>query len=139
VFRPCSPWIADLIKQDTEKCIKNGWMRPGTGPYASPIVAAKQPAKGPDARRKCGDYTRLNESRCAEECRFPVKSQAKVTARLAGSTIFCTLDLCSGYHQLKLTPESVEADGGDHPAGPSMSQLQPHSVCMDCLAYFRCS
>ncbi len=24
VCRPCSPWIADLIKQDTEKRIKNG-------------------------------------------------------------------------------------------------------------------
>jgi hypothetical protein len=104
VCRPCSPWIADLIKQDTEKRIKNGWMRPGTGPYASPIVAAKQPAKGPDARRICGDYTRLND--CAEECRFPVKNQAEVTARLAGSKFFCTLDLRSGYHQLKLTPKA---------------------------------
>ena len=78
VCRPCSPWIADLIKQDTEKRLKSGFYRPGSGPYASPIVAAKQPAKGPDARRICVDYTRLND--CAEECRYPVKNQAEVTA-----------------------------------------------------------
>jgi hypothetical protein len=90
VCRPCSPWIADLIKQDTEKRLKSGFYRLGSGPYASPIVAAKQPAKGPDARRICVDYTRLNE--CAVECRYPVKNQAEVTARLAGSKYFCTLD-----------------------------------------------
>jgi hypothetical protein len=52
------------------------------------------------------DYNRLNE--CAVECRYPVKNQAEVTARLAGSKYFCTLDLRSGYHQpaLKLTPKA---------------------------------
>jgi hypothetical protein len=43
------------------QCIINGQARAffstGSGPDASPIVAAKQPAKGPDARRVCEDYT----------------------------------------------------------------------------------
>ena len=116
VCRPCSPWIADLIKQDTDKRLKSGFYRPGSGPYASPIVAAKQPAKGPDARRICVDYTRLNE--CAVECRYPVKNQAEVTARLAGSKYFCTLDLRSGYHQLKLTPK----------ASRLMAAITPHGL-----------
>jgi hypothetical protein len=116
VCRPCSPWIADLIKQDTDKRLKCGFYRPGSGPYASPIVAAKQPAKGPDARRVCVDYTRLNE--CAVECRYPVKNQAEVTARLAGSKYFCTLDLRSGYHQLKLTPK----------ASRLMAAITPHGL-----------
>jgi hypothetical protein len=116
VCRPCSPWIADLIKQDTEKRLKSGFYRPGSGPYASPIVAARQPAKGPDARRICVDYTRLND--CAVECRYPVKNQAEVTARLAGSKYFCTLDLRSGYHQLKLTRK----------ASRLMAAITPHGL-----------
>jgi hypothetical protein len=133
--RPCRPWTADLIDQDTEKRIKNGWMRPGTGPYASPIVAAKQPAKGPDARRICGEYTRLNDY--AEECRFPVIKQARVTARLAGSKFFCTLDLRSGYHQLKLTPNTSKLMEVITPQGlyePVAAPFGLHGL----PSYFRC-
>ena len=51
--RYVSPWINELICADTKMRIEKGWMRwPDSDeicPYASPIVAAKQPSKGPDA------------------------------------------------------------------------------------------
>jgi hypothetical protein len=81
--RRFAPWITDLIKQDIDMRISNGWYRKGTSRYASPIVPAKQPNKGPNARRICVDFYGPNQ--CSEEIKYPVKNQAEVTARLAGS------------------------------------------------------
>ena len=103
--RPVSPWVRDLIKADTELRLSKGWCRlPEVGEvikYASPIVAAKQPQKGPNVRRICVDLKQVNK--CAEETRHPVKNQKETMQRLAGSNLFDNLDLYKGYNQLKLT------------------------------------
>ena len=99
--RHFAPWITELIKEDAEMRIANGWYKRGESPYASPVVAAKQPQKGPDARRICADYGEIN--RCAVETRYPVKNQEEVTRRLAGSSYFSTGDMLKGFHQLRLT------------------------------------
>ena len=108
--RIVSPWIRDLIREDTEMRLEKGWYRkPEPGeliPYASPIVAAKQPQKGPNVRRICLDLTQVN--RCAVETRHPVKNQKEVTRRLAGSRFFDQLDLIKGYHQVKLTERAAK-------------------------------
>ena len=41
--------------------LKNGWYKEGESPYGSPIVAARQPQKGPDARRICVNYGEVNK------------------------------------------------------------------------------
>ena len=99
--RHVAPWINQLIKDDAEMRIKNGWMKWGESPYASAVVAAKQPAKGPNARRICADYKDIND--CVVETRYPVKNQEEVTRRLAGSKSFSSLDFQKGFHQLPLT------------------------------------
>ena len=73
---PCrhfAPWITKLIEEDVNMQLKNGWYKEGESPYGSPIVAARQPQKGPDARRICVDYGEVNK--CAVETRYPVKNQ----------------------------------------------------------------
>ena len=103
--RHVAPWIQKLIEEDTAKRVDLGWYRwPEPDeilPYASPIVAAKQPSKGPDARRICVDYRAVND--CAEETRHPVKNQHDVLQRLKGKKRFGVVDLRKGYHQVKLT------------------------------------
>ena len=87
-----------------------GWMRwpkpDEICEYASPVVAAKQPQKGPDARRICADYRHIND--CAKETRHPVKNQKEVMARLRLKTRFATFDLRKGYHQCKLTDRAAK-------------------------------
>ena len=103
--RPVTPWVAQLIREDTEMRLQKGWYRwpaPGeTIPYASPMVAAPQPSKGPQARRICADYTKLNK--CAVETMHPVKNQEAARQRLRGGKKFCNLDMLKGYHQVKCT------------------------------------
>ena len=95
-----------MIRDDAEKRLKNGWYERGGGRFASPIVAAKQPNKGPDARRICADYREVN--RCAEQCIYPTKNIKDVTKRLAGAKYFATADARSGYHQIRLTERAAE-------------------------------
>jgi hypothetical protein len=104
--RRTAPWIRQLIRDDAEKRLKNGWYERGGGRFASPIVAAKQPNKGPDARRICADYREVN--RCAEQCIYPTKNIKDVTKRLAGAKYFATADARSGYHQIRLTERAAE-------------------------------
>ena len=108
--RYCSPWIQNLIEEDIEMKLKRGWYRrpepEEVCPYASPVVAAKQPAKGPDVRRICTDLTEPN--RCAVETKNPVKNQAQVVSRLQGKRFFCTIDLRKGYHQIRLTDRAAK-------------------------------
>ena len=44
-------------------------------PYGSPMIAARQPQKGPDARRICADYN--NKIKCAVEVRYPAENRGK--------------------------------------------------------------
>ena len=81
--------------------LKNGWYVEGESPYGSPIVAARQPQKGPNARQICVDYGEVNK--CAVETRYPVKNQEEVTRRLAGSKRYSNVDLLKGFHQMRLT------------------------------------
>ena len=104
--RRTAPWIRQLIREDADKRLKNGWYERGGGRFASPIVAAKQPNKGPDARRICADYREVN--RCAEQCIYPTKNIKDVTKRLAGAKYFATADARSGYHQIRLTERAAE-------------------------------
>ena len=108
--RYVSPWINELIREDTAMRIEKGWMRwpkpDEICEYASPVVAAKQPQKGPDARRICADYRHIND--CAKETRHPVKNQKEVMARLRLKTRFATFDLRKGYHQCKLTDRAAK-------------------------------
>ena len=108
--RYVSPWINELIREDTAMRIQNGWVRwprpDEICEYASPVVAAKQPQKGPDARRICADYRHIND--CAKETRHPVKNQKEVMARLRLKTRFATFDLRKGYHQCKLTDRAAK-------------------------------
>ena len=99
--RPVSPWIRDLIWEDTERKLHNGYVNWGTSEYSSALVAAKQPNKGPHARRIAVDYSEVNT--VAEEIKSPVKNQQEVTARLAGSKVFSDLDAEKGFDQLRLT------------------------------------
>ena len=95
------PWISELIEEDAQMRIKHGWYKKGFSPYGSAVVAAKQPAKGPDARRICAHYCEVND--CSEEILYPVKNAEQVLAKLRGMKIFHSLDLYKGYHQVKLT------------------------------------
>lgn len=85
--------ITDLLRCDI--------IEPATSEYASPVVLVKKKTGGV---RMCVDYRKLNS--ITEKDHFPLPRIEDQLERLAGHMYFTTLDLKSGYHQLRVAEES---------------------------------
>ena len=85
--------------------LKQGIIVPSSSPWASPIVLVKKkdPSDGP---RFCIDYTKLNA--VTKKDSFPIPLIRDIFDQLQGATIFSTLDLKSGLHQIPIDPRDQE-------------------------------
>ena len=79
--------IADMLKQGIIEESNSSWMAP----------AVFVPKKSGELRM-CIDYRELNKKTTKDA--YPLPLADEVQDHLAGSTIFCTLDLRSGYWQM---------------------------------------
>ena len=86
--------IADLIKR--------GWVVPSTSPYGAPVLFVQ---KKDGTLRMCIDYRALNK--LTVKNRYPLPRIDDLLDKLHGATVFSSLDLQSGYHQIGITDEDV--------------------------------
>ena len=95
----------EALSQKIDEYLKQGIIEPSNSPWASPVVLVqkKDQSEGP---RFCIDFTKLNMV-LKKDC-YPVPLIQDVFDQLHGSTIYSTLDLKSGFHQLPLDNESME-------------------------------
>nr|CAI5850622.1 unnamed protein product [Callosobruchus analis] len=68
--------------------------------WVSPIVVVQKNGKV----RLCVDYTRLNKA--VLRAHYPIGKVEMILAKLSGSKYFTKLDTNSGFHQIKLSPDS---------------------------------
>jgi len=80
--------------------IQAGLVVPSSSPFASPVLLIQ---KKDGSWRFCVDYRRLNELTIKN--RFPMPLMEEILEELAGSKYFTKLDMCSGYHQVRMKPE----------------------------------
>ncbi|GBM32909.1 Retrovirus-related Pol polyprotein from transposon 412 [Araneus ventricosus] len=94
-------------KEEAERLVKemedNGIIEESSGPWASPMVLVK---KKDGSTRFCLDYRKLNEITIKDSCPLPWIDDT--LDALNGSQWFSTLDLKSGYWQVKIQPEHKE-------------------------------
>jgi hypothetical protein len=74
-----------------------GFIRPSHSPYAAPVLFVKKPD---GSLRFCIDYRMLNA--ITRRDRYPLPRAADLFDRLAGARYFSSLDLRSGYWQVKI-------------------------------------
>ena len=91
--------IARLLKEMQEANV----IQPSSSPWASPVVLVK---KKDGTLRFCVDYRKLNELTKADT--FPLPRIDDLLDQLGKSKYFSTLDLKSGYWQIKVHPSSQE-------------------------------
>lgn len=105
VYRPYRLSFSERRKvQDmVDEMVDCGIVRHSSSPYASPIVLIK---KKTGDLRLCVDYRALNSK--TKRDHYPLPRIDDLLDQLSGQTIFTTLDLASGYHQIPIANESIE-------------------------------
>ena len=89
-----------------------GVIQPSSSPWASPVVMVR---KRDGTHRFCMDFRELNSVTKADT--FPLPRTDDLLDQLGAARYFSTLDLASGYWQIRMHPDSVEKTAFVTPQG----------------------
>jgi hypothetical protein len=84
------------MKDEVERMLRLGVIRKSVSPYASPIVLVK---KKSGEIRFCVDFRRVNDKTVKDA--YPLPHVSDILEALHGAKFFTTLDLSSGFWQIK--------------------------------------
>lgn len=95
--RTMAPKLRAICKEQINELVQKGFLVPVTSASCtSPILMARQK----DKYRLCVDFKRLNDITVRDMA--PIPRIDETISRLKGIKIFGSLDLASGYHQMRL-------------------------------------
>ena len=94
--------LAHEEKEAIENLKRQGVIRESSSPWASPIVLVR---KKNGKIRPCVDYRRVNFLTCKDA--YPIPRTQDCLDAMAGSVMFSTLDMTSGYHQIPIKEEDI--------------------------------
>lgn len=107
----------DNVEKQIEAMLEQGIIERSSSPWMAPAVFV---LKKSGELRLCVDYRELNKQ--TRKDAYPLPLPDEVQDRLAGSTVFSTLDLQSGYWQLPVCPDDREKTA--FCPGPGMGLFQ---------------
>ena len=107
------PKELEEAKRQIAELVARGHAAPSNSPFAAPILFV---AKNGGALRMCVDYRALNK--ITVKNKFPIPRIDDLLDQLQGATVFSSsLDLTSGYHQIRIMPEDVPKTAFNTPFG----------------------
>ncbi|KAL5457688.1 hypothetical protein EMCRGX_G034974 [Ephydatia muelleri] len=114
------------VKKLVESMLDNNVIEPSNGPWASPIVLVK---KKDGSTRFCVDFRQLNS--VTRKDAHPIPRIDETLDALHGACWFSTLDLASGYWQVKVAPEDPyrEKTAFTTPYGLYQFCVMPFGLC----------
>jgi predicted aspartyl protease len=102
VYR-ASPVENDAIKKHLDELLEKGLVQPSKSPYGAPVLMVKKPD---GTFRFCVDYRALNAITIKNS--YPLPRVDELFDRLEGARHFSSLDLLTGYWQIRVANEDVE-------------------------------
>ncbi len=115
---------AEVAKQ-LRSMQETGVIQPSSSPWASPVVMVR---KRDGTHRFCVDYRELNS--VTKPDTFPLPRIDDLLDQLGTARYFSTLDLKSGYWQIRMHPESVEKTAFVTPQGLYEFRVMPFGLTM---------
>jgi hypothetical protein len=79
-----------------------GWIQPSSSPYGAPVLSGLKPD---GSMRMCIDYRVLNKITIKNKYHLPRLED--LLDNLSGARYFSSLDLISGYHELRLSSSDI--------------------------------
>ena len=104
--------VRQEVAKQLEEMQRNGVVEPSSSPWSSPVVMVR---KKDGSHRFCVDYRALNAVTKADT--FPLPRIDDLLDRLGGARYFTTLDLASGFWQIRVEPTSREKTAFATPHG----------------------
>ena len=100
---PLGPYQTQVLHDNLEKLLQEGVIEPSASPYAAPVffVPKKDAPAGSPQLRMVIDYRYLNSQSYHFDVGGP--TVADCLSKLAGMTLFSTLDLAAAFHQMPLS------------------------------------
>ena len=113
-----------LVRQEVTSMQATGIIQPSKSPWASPIVLVQ---KKDGSHRFCVDYRELNS--VTKKDTFPLPRIDDLLDQLGRAKYFSTLDLASGFWQIRVHPDSVEKTAFVVPQGLYEFNVMPFGLC----------
>ena len=103
--------MTDVVKEEVESMLQQGFIEPSESPYSSRIVIKKKDG----SNRLCIDMRALNNITVFDA--EPKPNTEDIFTKLAGCKYFSKLDLSKGYWQVPLEKESKAKTAFQTPPG----------------------
>jgi hypothetical protein len=97
-----SPVELKELKIQQQGLLDNGYIRPSTSPWGYSALFVEKKDK---EMCLCVDYHPLNA--VTTKNKYPLPCIDILFDQLAGAQVFSKIDLCSGYHQIKIRAEDI--------------------------------
>ena len=102
------------LDEQIKKLLAKGWIRPSSSAWGAPVLFAP---KSDGGLRMCVDYRMLNAA--TKKLNYPMPHIQESLESFKGATLFSTLDLVAGLHQISVN----EADRHETASAPQTASL----------------
>ena len=90
------------FKSQLQDLLDKGFIRPSMSPWGAPLLFVK---KKDGSMHLCIEYRELNKRTVKNK--YPLHRIEDLFGQLRGAIVFSTIDLRSGYHQIKIKNEDI--------------------------------